>query len=70
MHRMLAPIGAMGGTRLQVREDLNVYSISRNAEKRSERPSMCSGGWGALRGTGPRATGAGGVFFRRQVYSD
>ena len=24
---------------------------------------MCSGGWGALRGTGPRATGPGDVFF-------
>ena len=24
---------------------------------------MCSGGWGALRGTGPRATGPGGAFF-------
>ena len=24
---------------------------------------MCSGGWGALRGTGPRATGPGDAFF-------
>ena len=30
---------------------------------RSERPLMCSGCWGALRGTGPRATGAGGCVF-------
>ena len=24
---------------------------------------MCSGGWGALRGTGPRTTGTGARFF-------
>ena len=38
--------------------------ISRNnTALRSYRTLMCSGCWGALRGTGPRATGAGARFF-------
>ena len=41
---MIVPIGAMGGPkkRLQVREDLNVYSISRNKMPRSVRTLICA----------------------------
>ena len=34
----------------QVREDLNVYSISRNKRTRSDRTLMRRGGWGACKG--------------------
>ena len=37
--------------------------ISENKRLRSERTLICSGGCGALRGTGPRTTGAGARFF-------
>ena len=37
--------------------------ISRDTEKRSDRTLMCNGGWGALRGTGPRTTGTEARFF-------
>ena len=48
----------------QVREDLNVYRISRKQEaKVREDLNVSSGGCVALRGTGPRTTGAE-AFFR------
>ena len=47
----------------KVRRTLMSIDISRHTEKRSERPLICSGCWDALRGTGPRATGAGGCVF-------
>ena len=37
--------------------------ISKNKRLRSERTLICRGFCGALRGTGPRATGAGGCVF-------
>ena len=45
-------------------EDLNVYSISRKQDdKVREDLNVSRGCCGALRGTGPRATGTGGCVF-------
>ena len=37
--------------------------ISKNKRLRSDRTLICNGGWGALRGTGPRTTGTEARFF-------
>ena len=45
-------------------KDLNVYRIQQEREaKVREDLNVSRGGWGALRGTGPRATGTEARFF-------
>ena len=44
-------------------EDLNVYRHQQEQGEKVQRTLICSGGCGALRGTGPRATGPGARFF-------
>ena len=57
--------GAARACGAKVWKTLMSIDISRNAEKRSERTLMCSRLLRCMRGTGPRATGAGVcVFFR------